>query len=111
MESKYRREKQVLRIKSAQSVGYVWSYDSDYQLKLGRGRHAHVVRGCLSVLFGNVTGHRRSMVVYPDGSVTTKDCPHGTKTTFSRSKLTEALSPRQRQPQDEDEHFMESQQS
>lgn len=110
--SAYRREKQKLRIKSAESVGYVWDFDSDYQVKLGRGRGARVLRGCISVLFGNVTGHRRAMVVYPDGSVETKDCPHGHKTTFNRRKLTEAIvgAATTRQPMDEDEHFMESQQ-
>lgn len=108
--SKYRTPVQVERIKRAESIGYVWERDSEYRLKHGRGRAASVTVGCLSILTGNVIGSARTMVVYPDGSVETHaQKGNSSSTTFSRSKLTNALQlkyeGRLPAPSDEDLHF------
>lgn len=108
MRSKYRTAVQEAKIKSAEGAGYKWERDSDYSLKLGRGRSArHAKFGCISVLNGNVTGSERSMIIYPDGSVETKAFKLGS-VTFSRSKLSNALSSHGLLPgecADEDAHF------
>jgi len=91
MKSSYRTPQQQTRIASAESVGYVWKWDADYQLKIGRARIPPRVLGCISVLFGNTTGHQRAMIVYPDGSVETKVPERGGAVRFSRGKLVRAL--------------------
>jgi hypothetical protein len=111
MKSKYRTEPQDARIKSAEAAGYKWQRDSDY--KLGRGRNVRV-RGCISILTGNVIGSNRAMIVYPDGSVETiAQKGNSSNVTFNRHKLEAALASHGLRPgylRDEDDHFIESQQ-
>lgn len=118
--SRYRTQKQTERIATATGIGYVWQWDSEYRLRVGRRRtrYSPGVIGCIAVLKGNPTGHMRMMVVYPDGSVETKEPGRNGGVTFSRTKLTEALRSigiaremrRTNEPLDEDDHFIESQQ-
>lgn len=118
-----RTTKQNERIASATSVGYAWKWDSEYQLKFGRGRYAPKVTACLVIMSGRVTGSERGMIIYPDGSAETKDWNNG-RIKFSRAKLADAMrAMADIRPfdiaaahrdgasfKDEDEHFMEGQQ-
>lgn len=116
--SAYRTVVQKQKLANATASGYVWERDSDYQLKLGRGRFAQVRRGCLVILKGRPTGFERAMIIYPDGGVVVNDIRRGGGVTFNRNRLAEALravgagavSGQRPEPRDEDEHFMESQQ-
>lgn len=94
--SRWRTEAQQKRIDSAVSVGYEHARDSDYSYKTGEhgyGRKPIYRAGCLSILFGDVVGHKRAMVVYPDGSVETKEINKRKPSLvqYSRPKLGEAL--------------------
>lgn len=109
MKSKLRTPQQQARIDAAIGCGYVFDRDSEY--RLGRKRSAERRLGCLSILFGNIIGHERAMVVYPDGSVTTQARKRGGSKTvsFEKEKLVTALRDHGLRPgefHDEDDHFM-----
>ena len=86
--SNYRTEVQQAAIDRAISVGYKHDRDSDYTITYRRTRE--VKGGCLAVLFGRVTGHERSMIVYPDGSVVTAAAT-GSSVKFKSAKLNAAI--------------------
>ena len=89
MISRFRTPKQMEALARATSVGYEHSRDSEYRVTTREG----VRRGCMIILFGNVTGSARSMIIYPDGSVVTAPRKRGgsTSVNYDKRKLIDAL--------------------